>query len=129
MNFSGAGSSNFCSYAQGIESSKSLENAFSGSQSASAVKDGFSQAQSVINTAVGKAPAEIKADLQTMQTGFKAIADFYATYGYDVAKLTAAIQKDPTVASKVEAITGADFTAASGRVDAYIQQVCGIKSN
>ncbi|HEV8295809.1 MAG TPA: hypothetical protein VGQ20_00885 [Acidimicrobiales bacterium] len=127
--FKGSGSGNLCDYAKDIESNKSFEEAFSGSADAKSLKDGFNKLLELINTAVSKAPSEIKADLQTLQKGFKAIADFYASYDYDVAKLTAAAQKDPTIMSKLTTLNSADFTAATDRVTAYFEKVCGIKSS
>jgi hypothetical protein len=128
-NFSGSGSGSLCDFAKDIEASKVLENAFTGKNDPASTKDGFTKALAVMNTAVSKAPSEIKADLQTLVTGFKAFADFFATYGYDSTKLTAAMQKDPTLASKLETLDSDQFTAASDRVDAYFQKVCGISSN
>ena len=106
-----------------------MNDAFTGKTDAKGLKDGFTKTLDVINTAVGKAPNEIKADLQTLQAGFKQIAAFYASYDYDVAKLTAAMQKDPSLVSKIDALNSDAYSAASDRVDAYFAQVCGIKSN
>ena len=128
-NFSGSGSGSLCDFAKDIESSKALDNAFTGKSDPASTKDGFTKTLAVMNTAIGKAPSEIKADLQTLATGFKAFADFYAAYGYDVTKLTAAMKTDPTLATKMQTLDSADFTAASDRVDAYFSKVCGITSN
>ena len=129
IEFKGSGSGNLCDYAKDIEGSSALENAFTGKTDAKTLKDGFSKTLDIINTAVGKAPSEIKADLQTLQKGFKAVNDFYASYDYDTTKLTAAVQKDPSIASKLSALDSADYNAASDRVDAYFEKVCGIKSS
>ena len=48
---------------------------------------------------------------------------------YDSLKLAAAMQKDPTLASKLQKLDSTDFTAASDRVNAYFEKVCGIKSS
>lgn len=128
-NFSGNGSGNLCDYAKAIDSSKALDNAFSGKSDSKTLKDGFTTTLDVMNAAVSKAPSEIKADLQTVVKGFKTIVDFYASYDYDVTKLTAAMKTDPTLASKMQALDSAEFTAASDRVDAYFTKVCGISSN
>jgi len=127
--FKGSGSGNLCDYGKDIESSSALEDAFTGKTDSKSLKDGFNKTLDVINTAVSKAPSEIKADLQTLQAGFKQIAAFYATYDYDVTKLTAAMQKDPSLVSKIDALNSDAYSAASDRVDAYFAQVCGIKSN
>jgi hypothetical protein len=129
VEFKGSGSGNLCDYAKDIEGSSALEDAFTGKTDSKTLKDGFSKTLDIINTAVGKAPSEIKADLQTLQKGFKAVADFYASYDYDITKLTTAIQKDPTIANKLSALDSADYNAASDRVDAYFEKVCGIKSS
>ena len=129
IEFKGSGSGNLCDYAKDIEGSSALEDAFTGKSDSKTLKDGFSKTLDIINTAVGKAPSEIKADLQTLQKGFKAVNDFYASYDYDITKLTAAVQKDPSIASKLSALDSADYNAASDRVDAYFEKVCGIKSS
>jgi len=129
VEFKGSGSGNLCDYAKDIEGSSALDDAFSGKTDSKTLKDGFSKTLDIINTAVGKAPSEIKADLQTLQKGFKAVNDFYASYDYDTTKLTAAVQKDPSIASKLSALDSADYNAASDRVDAYFEKVCGIKSS
>jgi hypothetical protein len=129
VEFKGSGSGNLCDYAKDIEGSSALEDAFTGKSDTKTLKDGFSKTLDIINTAVGKAPSEIKADLQTLQKGFKAVNDLYASYDYDVTKLTAAMQKDPSIASKLSALDSADYNAASDRVDAYFEKVCGIKSS
>lgn len=129
VEFKGSGSGNLCDYAKDIEGSSALEDAFTGKTDTKTLKDGFSKTLDIINTAVGKAPSEIKADLQTLQKGFKAVNDFYASYDYDITKLTAAAQKDPSIASKLSALDSTDYNAASDRVDAYFEKVCGIKSS
>jgi hypothetical protein len=129
IDFKGSGSSSLCDYGKDIESNSALTDAFSGKTDAKGLKDGFTKTLDVINTAVSKAPSEIKADLQTLQAGFKQIAAFYASYDYDITKLTAAMKADPTLVTKIDALNSDAYSAASDRVDAYFAQVCGIKSN
>jgi hypothetical protein len=129
VTFKGSGSGGFCDYAKDIESSKALEDAFGANQDPKAIKSGFSKALDIMNTAAGKAPSEIKADMQTVQNGFKKINDLYAKYDYDISKLTAAMAKDPTIASQADSLTSGDFAAASDRVDQYLQQVCKVSTS
>jgi hypothetical protein len=127
--FKGNNSGDFCSYAKDIENDSSLNDAFSSSTDAKTMKEGFQKAADIYNTAVGKAPSEIKADMQTMQKAIKALSDFYASYGYDMTKMQAAVAKDPTLATKMQAFSSDEFSKASERVDAYFTQVCGIDTS
>ena len=127
--FKGNNSGDFCSYAKDIENDSSLDNAFGSSTDAKTMKEGFQKAADIYNTAVGKAPSEIKADMQTMQKAIKALSDFYASYGYDMTKMQAAMTKDPTLATKMQAFSSDEFSKASERVDAYFTQVCGINTS
>jgi hypothetical protein len=122
--FSGDKNSDFCTYIKDIANSDLAANL---GEDSSKLKDDLSQINDVLSQAQSKAPAEIKGDLATVANGIKQYRDFLAQYDYDVAKLTAAAQKDPTVLQKVtDAFSDPKYEQATARIEAYGQQVCGI---
>src|SRR4051812_30895753 len=123
--FSGKGSSDLCGYAKQIEASSNLNDVFSGDNPN--LKEAYSKLDDVFNQAVSKSPAEIKPDMQTLQKGFKALEDVLAKYDYDISKMTQAAASDPSVTQQIQTFDTPEFQAASQRVDAYFQNVCGIK--
>src|SRR4051794_28491995 len=124
--FSGKGSSDLCGYAKQIEASSNLNDVFSGDNPN--LKDAYSKLDDVFNQAVSKSPAEIKPDMQTLQKGFKALEDVLAKYDYDISKMTQAAASDPSVMQQIQTFDTPEFEAASQRVDAYFENVCGIKN-
>jgi hypothetical protein len=127
--FTGKNSGEFCKYAKQIEQDSAFGDSFMESTDAKTMKDDLKKAQDVFSTAIGKAPSEIKPDMQTMQKALKSLSDLMSGYDYDMAKMTAAVEKDPNLAAKLEAFSSTEFEQASERVDAYFSQVCGIDTD
>ena len=124
--FKGDANSDFCTYVKQIANSDLAANL---GEDSSKLKDDLAQVTDVLAKAQSKAPPEIKDDLATVANGIKQYRDFLAQYDFDVAKLTAAAQKDPTVIQKVtDALSDPKFAAASTRIEAYGQQVCGLST-
>jgi hypothetical protein len=123
--FSGKGSSDLCGYAKQIEDSQNLNDVFSGDNPN--LKDAYAKLDNVFDQAVSKSPAEIKPDMQTLQKGFKALENVLAKYDYDIGKMTQAAASDPSVMQQIQTFDTPEFEAASSRVDAYFENVCGIK--
>ena len=125
--FKGDANSDFCSFVKQIANSDLAANLGS---DPSKLKDDLAQVTDVLSKAQSKAPPEIKDDITTVADGIKQYRDFLAQYDYDVAKLTAAAQKDPTVIQKVsDAFSDPKFEQASTRIEAYGQQVCGLTTS
>lgn len=124
--FKGTNSGEFCKYVQDVDKDGGFGDDFMEGTDAKSMKDDLKKAQDIYGKAIGKAPSEIKGDMQTMQKGLKAYSDLLASYDFDMTKLTAAVAKDPTIATKLTAFDTPEFSAASERVDAYFTQVCGI---
>ena len=127
--FTGSGSGDFCSFARQVEKDQSkLGDIGSGTQSDQ--KKAFSDLDSLMKTAVNKAPSEIKNDFKTMQAGFSKLEDIYKKYDFDNTKMGAEIAKDPTgFADSMKAMSDPAFLAASERIGAYMTKVCGIKDS
>jgi hypothetical protein len=119
--FTGNGSAALCNYAKDLNAAD-----FSGTTSGTDLKASFTKIEDVFNNIKDKAPAEIKADINTMFSAYQKLIDLYKKYDYDTAKLTAAAAKDPTIAAQFAGISSADITAASARVSAYFANVCGL---
>jgi hypothetical protein len=125
--FSGSGNSDFCGFAKDLENSD-LANGLTGENAD--LKGAFTQLNDALSKAEDKAPSEIKADIKTMGDAFKQYSDVLAKYDYDVAKLTAAAQKDPQVLAQATALlSDPKVEEASTRVTAYAEQVCGITTD
>jgi hypothetical protein len=126
-NFSGAGSGDLCSYAKQVVNSNLANSLTSGSSN---MKDTFSKLDDVFKQIQSKAPAEIKADVNTLASGLQKIEAVYAKYGYDITKLEAAAKSDPqSFQSLTSTLDDPSYQAASDRVDAYFSKVCGISSD
>ncbi len=126
--FSGSGSSDFCNFAKDLQNSdigSSLD-----SDNSTNLKADLDKVRDALSQAKDKAPAEIKADVATVADEFQKYNDILAKYDYDPQKLTDAAQKDPQVLQQATAVLGdPKYQAASDRVSAYAEQVCGIKDD
>jgi hypothetical protein len=120
--FQGNSDNAFCQTARDLQASD-IGSTLSGEGN---VKAGLEKIQAAINDLKNKAPNEIKADVNTLATGIQKLNDFYAKYDYDPTKLAAAAQKDPTILQSLSDFNNAEFTAATDRITAYGEQVCGI---
>jgi hypothetical protein len=122
--YSGNANSDFCNLAKDLSSS---DFANSLSDSNTDLKATLDKLNDAINSAKDKAPSEIKNDVATLATAFKQYRDFFAQYDFDVAKLTAAAQKDPKVLQQAtDMLSSSDIETADAHITAYAQQVCGI---
>lgn len=87
------------------------------------------ETQTLFGEMAKRAPAEIKAEMSAVSASFNRLAAIYASVGYDTKKLQEQMA-DPTSAVAVEfsKIGENDMSGAGGeKVDAYIQDVCGLK--
>jgi hypothetical protein len=125
--FKGNKNSDFCNAAKDIASGD-LANALSGDSPD--LKAGFQKASDALAKAKDTAPSEIKQDVVTVADAFKKYSDFLAQYDYDIAKLTAAAQKDPKVLQQAtEGLSDPKIDEANNRIVAYAEQVCGITTS
>ncbi|HEY1282709.1 MAG TPA: hypothetical protein VGF22_23715 [Acidimicrobiales bacterium] len=125
--FKGDANSDFCNAAKDIASGD-LANALSGDNPD--LKAGFQKASDALAKAKDTAPSEIKQDVVTVADAFKKYSDFLAQYDYDIAKLTAAAQKDPKVLQQAtEGLSDPKIDDANNRIVAYAEQVCGITTS
>jgi hypothetical protein len=117
-NFTGKGSSDLCAYAKEIQNSGDIATGDISKANLDKLNDVFQKVEA-------KAPAEIKSDVQTFAKVFATLRAVYAKYNYDPAKLTSAAS-DPDVQNLEKMFTDPSFQAASARINAYFEQVCGI---
>jgi hypothetical protein len=103
-------SSKFCTLTQKLLSQPSLS-------TTSDLKTTYMRLNSEIAQILRVTPAVIKADMRTVTDVLKQLSAALAKVNYDPSKL------DPSV---VSALTGSDVQAASNRIGAYTQQVCGV---
>ena len=97
-------------------------------QSPEQLKQATNEAQTLYNDMAKRAPAEIRTEMSAVSANFNRLAAIYASVGYDTVKLQQQMS-DPASGVAVEfARMGATDSAAAGeRVDAYVQNVCGLK--
>ena len=108
--FTGEGSADYCRLARDYsESSKK----FNAPNTPDELRQVFQEAQNDIHSALAVAPAEIKADVQTIATGLSSIIKAMEAAGYDVTRLGTTPPSLPP-----------NFDAASQRIDAYTRDVC-----
>src|SRR5262249_12666194 len=122
--FSGNKNSDFCNVARELTSS---DFASSLNDANPDLKAGLNQINDALARAKNSAPSEIKGDVTTLADALKKYSDFLAKYDYDIAKITQAAQKDPTVLQQAtDALSDPKIEQASSRIEAYATQVCGI---
>jgi hypothetical protein len=80
-------------------------------------RDGFSQAQRVLEDIQAIAPAEIRGDFATIAEGFKQLNEALAAVDYNFFALDE---------SALEGFEDDSFEEASERIDEYNERVCGI---
>jgi hypothetical protein len=120
--FTGKGSAAVCNYAKDLQATD-----FTGATTSAAdLKASFTKIEEVLKNIKDKAPSEIKADVDTMFTGYQKLIDLYKKYNYDTAKMVSAAANDPNLAAEFAGISSAGMTAASARVSAYFSKVCGL---
>jgi len=121
---SGSSSSggDLCSYAREMEATVS-DDAFSTPDKAT-----FDKIEEIVGNVQDKAPSEIKADVATVAQGFADVKAIFAKYDFDLTKLSAAAAADPELTQQLEDVGNEEFTAASDRVSAFLDEECGITS-
>jgi hypothetical protein len=97
-------------------------------QSAEQLKQSTNEAQTLYSDLAKRAPAEIKTDMSALSANFNRLAAIYASVDYDIVKLQQQMS-DPASGVAVEfgKLGTTDSAGAGERVDAYIQNVCGLK--
>ena len=117
---SSGGSSDLC------DSAQELQDANVATDPTSLKQEDFEKFEDIVAELQDKAPAEIKADLDTFAEGFAKVKAIFAKYDYDAQKLTAAAATDTALQQQLQSLSGEEFTAASNRIDQYFQDTCGI---
>ena len=97
-------------------------------QSPEQLKQATNEAQTLYSDLAKRAPDEIKTDMSALSANFNRLAAIYASVNYDSIKLQQQMS-DPASGVAVEfgKLGTTDSAAAGERVDAYIQNVCGLK--
>ena len=125
----GAADNEFCRYLVDLGKKTTFDSLdVAQGQNPEQLKQATNEAQTLYNDMAKRAPVEIKTDMSTLSANFNRLAAIYASVGYDTVKLQQQMS-DPASGVAVEfAKMGAtDSVAAGERVDAYIQNVCGLK--
>ena len=124
----GAADNDFCRYLVDLGKKTTFDNLdVAQNQNPEQLKQATNEAQTLYNDMAKRAPVEIKTDMSTLSADFNRLAAIYASVGYDTVKLQQQMS-DPAsgVAVEFAKMGAADSAAAGERVDAYIQNVCGL---
>lgn len=88
------------------------------------VEKAYTTMQSMVHDLQDGAPAEIKADVDTMAATMDSIVVLFAKYDWDLM----ALSTSPDMASLQEQLDGEEMQAVSDRLSAYSETTCGIPS-
>jgi hypothetical protein len=108
--FHGSSQSKFCTLVRKLLSQPPLS-------PTTDLKTVYQQLDSEVTQILAVTPSVIKADMRTVTGVLKQLSSAMAKVNYDPSKLDQ---------SAVSALTGSDVQAASNRIGAYAQQVCGV---
>lgn len=123
---SGSSTATYCTKIAAYKAkSDELNSVFTGAPDAAKIEDAFTTMQSMVHELKSNAPAAIKNDVTTMSTAIDSVVKIFAQYDWDFMKLASA----PEFAKLQEELAGADMTAASGRLEAFSSDTCGIASD
>lgn len=124
---SGGSAASYCDRIKAYKTtSDSFDSVFSGNEvpKAEDVEKAFTTMQTMVNDLKEGAPAEIKADVDTMATTIDSVVTLFAKYEWDLM----AISASPDMAALQEQLGGEEMNAVSDRLDAYSENTCGIPS-
>ncbi|MEZ5216001.1 MAG: hypothetical protein R2715_05240 [Ilumatobacteraceae bacterium] len=122
VTFSGAGSGDFCAMARELDQNDPTAGMFESDDPATLEADWASYEQ-LIGEVVAAAPGEIKSDFQSMSDALSRVGEVYAEVDWDPAAFNERISSDPELATSMN---DPALQESSLRIDAYLQDVCGI---
>lgn len=123
-NFSGSGGDAFCSQAQGFEDTFGGED-FAASTDPNELRDDYAKAQDALSQLEDSAPDEIKGDVQIVSDAMSQLIEVFESADYDFTKLA----NDPEALAKLESFGSQEVQDASTRVEAYLNDVCGLDTS
>jgi hypothetical protein len=122
----GAADNEFCRYLVQLGKKPSSPDDLAVTGSPEELKQGIQELQTLYSHMVKRAPAEIKTELLALSADAERVAAIYASVGYDVAKLQELLA-DPASQASVEFSKLGASGADTEKIDAYIENVCGLK--
>ena len=112
--FSGADSEEFCARARSFEDADPA-----------VIEAEWDEFETLIGDIVEAAPAEIAPDFETVAATFGLLRTAYERAGWDLLAVYDVVEADPELLAAFEG-TDPEVEAAGARIDAYLDQVCGI---
>ncbi len=104
--------------------SDELDSVFTGTPDSAKVESAFTTMQSMVHDLKSDAPAEIKKDVTTMSGAIDNVVKIFSQYNWDFMALASA----PEFAALQQDLQGADMSDASGRLEAFSRDTCGMVS-
>jgi hypothetical protein len=124
--FSGDDSGDFCNYLEDAKDDVD-ELDLSEDLGPEALEDSFQKGRDALDGAVDRAPDEIRADVEKLSEYFGRLDDLLAEFDYSYTKLAQEAQSNPQAVAEFEELTSdPDLEAATERLEAYTEEVCGI---
>lgn len=102
----------------------SFDSVFDGTEAPKAddVKKAFTTMQTMVHDLQNGAPADIKADVDTMASTMDSVVTLFAKYDWDLTALSTSAD----MAALQEQLGGTEMQAVTERLDAYGETTCGI---
>jgi hypothetical protein len=116
----------FCAAAREFDERRDIvQSSFSGDSTPTLARQAWDQLDGVIAGLVANTPELIAPDVDTTRRAFTALRSVFEEYGYDTQRLFDAAQADPELDATLRLTEDPDFSAASGRIDAFVARACG----
>ena len=122
--FSGADSEEFCARARSFEDADPMSDIFT-TEDPAVIEAEWDEFETLIGDIVEAAPAEIAPDFETVAATFGLLRTAYERAGWDLLAVYDVVEADPELLAAFEG-TDPEVEAAGARIDAYLDQVCGI---
>jgi hypothetical protein len=123
----GAADNDFCRYLIDLGKKPSTDDlSATAAGSTEQTKQSMNEMQTLYGEMAKRAPAEIKTQLSALSADVDRLAAIYASVGYDPVKLQEQLS-DPVSQASVEFTKLGGSDGEGEKVDAYIQNVCGLK--
>lgn len=122
---SGGSAASYCDRIKAYKSTAdSFDSVFAGTEAPTAedAKKAFTTMQAMVHDLQSGAPAEIKADVDTMAQTIDSVVSLFAKYDWDLT----ALGTSADMAALQAQLGGTEMQAVSDRLDAYGETTCGI---
>jgi hypothetical protein len=120
----GGSAAGFCDEVEALDNFDPLANVdLTADDPGAAMTEAFASMDDALGNLADAAPSEIKADVETIQSGISTLVTALEDADGDFFTLAS----DPAFAEQMEALDSPDFNAAAQRIEEYTSTECGIE--